>query len=77
MTFGVLVGLITVVSRIINAGVPEGYSTIVSLIAIGFGVTNISIGIVAEYLWRTFDVARNRPCYLIKDDITIKSSRGE
>ncbi len=68
MAFGLLVGLVTVVSRIVNAGVPEGYSTIVSLIAIGFGVTNISIGIVAEYLWRTLDVARNRPCYYIKEN---------
>jgi dolichol-phosphate mannosyltransferase len=31
----------------------------------GFGVTNVSLGIVAEYLWRTLDAARKRPTFII------------
>jgi dolichol-phosphate mannosyltransferase len=32
---------------------------------IGFGITNISLGIIAEYLWRTLDASRKRPVYII------------
>lgn len=34
---------------------------------LGFGVTNISLGILAEYLWRAYDAARKRPAFLVSD----------
>jgi dolichol-phosphate mannosyltransferase len=32
---------------------------------LGFGLTNISLGVIAEYLWRTLDAARGRPSFII------------
>ena len=69
---GVILGIIIVVNRIVNPLVPMGYSTLTSIMAVGFGMTNISIGILAEYLWRTFDAARNRPTFLITDEKVVK-----
>jgi len=63
---GVLIGIEAVVNKIINPAVPMGYSTLISLISIGFGITNISLGIIAEYLWRAYDAARKRPVFIIK-----------
>jgi hypothetical protein len=42
---------------------------------VGFGVTNISLGILAEYLWRTLDASRKRPPFVIDEvaDIFTKS----
>jgi hypothetical protein len=54
-------------NKLINPAVPIGYSTIASLLALGFGVTNISLGILAEYLWRTYDAARARPPYIVSE----------
>ena len=64
---GLLTALFTFVNKLINPAVPIGYSTIASLLALGFGVTNISLGILAEYLWRTYDAARARPPYIVSE----------
>lgn len=44
-----------------------GWPALSSIIILGFGLTNISIGIIAEYLWRTLDASRNRPPYIIDE----------
>ena len=38
-----------------------------SILMIGFGITNISLGIIAEYLWRTLDASRKRQVFIIDD----------
>ncbi len=38
---GVVGGVITIVNKIINPSVPIGYSTLISILAVGFGITNI------------------------------------
>lgn len=62
---GIAIGLVTIINRIMNIDVPVGYSTLASMMALGFGITNISLGIIAEYLWRAYDAARNRPVYIV------------
>ena len=68
---GLLVGIITIVNRFVSPSVPVGYSTLVSIIAIGFGITNISLGIIAEYLWRAYDAARRRPAFIVDEVIEL------
>ena len=34
-----------------------------------FGVIMMTLGILGEYLWRTFDVSRKRPPYVIEDEL--------
>lgn len=46
----------------------EGYTSIIMLILMGFGIIMLSIGILGEYMWRTFDAARNRPPFIIEDN---------
>lgn len=69
---GLVIGILTIVNKFVNPNVQVGYSTIASILALGFGITNISLGIIAEYLWRTLDAARKRPVYIISDEIVIK-----
>lgn len=69
---GVIIGIITVLNWIWNPAVPIGYSTLASVMALGFGITNISLGIIAEYLWRTYDAARNRPVFNIAEEKKVK-----
>lgn len=44
----------------------EGYTSIIMIMLMGFGIIMLSIGILGEYLWRTYDAARNRPPYIIE-----------
>lgn len=69
---GLVIGLETIINKIFNPSVPSGYSTLVSILALGFGITNISLGIIAEYLWRAYDAARKRPVFIISDEILVK-----
>lgn len=64
---GFIVGIVTIINKIVNPAVPIGYSTLVGVMAMGFGITNISLGIIAEYLWRTYDAARKRPAFIISN----------
>lgn len=46
-----------------------GWPTMMSVILVGFGVTNISLGILAEYLVRDLDASRSAPAFLIDEVI--------
>ena len=64
---GIIYALIILGLKIFGSVMPLGYPTLIILILLGFGTTNILLGIIAEYLWRTLDVSRNRPAFIIKD----------
>ena len=71
---GVLIGIVTIVNKILTPSVPIGYSTLASIMALGFGITNISLGIIAEYLWRAYDAARKRPVFLVSSVEELKGA---
>lgn len=76
---GLLYALYIVIMKLTNFySFEAGFPTLVSALLLGFGITNISLGIVSEYLWRTFDAARGRPAFIIDEvvDITPPHSIG-
>jgi glycosyltransferase involved in cell wall biosynthesis len=52
----------------------SGWPAITSILLLGFGITNISLGIIAEYLWRTLDSSRKRPVFIIDEVVSISKS---
>lgn len=46
----------------------SGWTTLFILNLFSFGVIMMTLGILGEYLWRTFDASRNRPPYIIEDE---------
>jgi polyisoprenyl-phosphate glycosyltransferase len=70
-----LLGFIWTIYIIIRAlligDLSSGWPTIVSILLIGFGLTNISLGIIAEYLWRTLDETRSRPKFVIEQTLNM------
>ncbi|MFW5701296.1 MAG: glycosyltransferase [Cyclobacteriaceae bacterium] len=64
---GVIWTFYIVLRELIKGDLAQGWPTLSSILLIGFGVTNIALGIIAEYLWRTLDAARKRPVFIIKD----------
>lgn len=51
------------------AGIIEvsGWTTLFIFNLASFGIIMLTLGILGEYLWRTFDASRNRPPYIIED----------
>ena len=65
---GALIALDLIIVKIFNIRpVTLGWPSLISILMLGFGITNISLGIIAEYLWRTLDAARARPVFIIDE----------
>lgn len=60
--------IIVFVSKLIGDISVQGWTTLFIFVLFSFGITMISLGILGEYIWRTFDASRNRPPYIIEDD---------
>ncbi len=46
----------------------DGWTSLFIFSLLSFGVTMLAMGVMGEYLWRTFDASRNRPLYIVEDD---------
>lgn len=64
---GVIWAVVVFVGKL-GGNIPvSGYTTLIIFNLLSFGVSMLSMGILGEYLWRTFDASRNRPPYIIED----------
>ena len=70
---GIGFSIFLIFRRLLYDDLVSGWPMLISILTIGFGITNISLGIIAEYLWRTFDSARKRPVFIIDDIIELKN----
>ena len=70
----IILALQIAVNKCVNPSAPVGYSTIACIMLGGVGITNISLGVIAEYLWRTYDAARNRPLFIVSDIRVLKEN---
>jgi dolichol-phosphate mannosyltransferase len=63
---GVIYALWIVIARLTGfVDFDAGFPTLISVLLVGFGLTNFSLSVVAEYIWRTLDASRNRPVFII------------
>lgn len=62
---GSLFALYLVLRRLIYNDLQPGWTALISILMIGFGITNISLGIIAEYLWCALEATRKRPVFLV------------
>ena len=69
---GMIFGIIAVVTKLAAPDVSAGLYVLMCIIGIGFGITNISLGIIAEYLWRAYDAARNRAVFIISEVLDLR-----
>jgi polyisoprenyl-phosphate glycosyltransferase len=68
---GILWTIYIIFRKIVYDDLASGWPALTSVLMIGFGITNISLGIIAEYLWRTLDASRKRPVFIIDEIIEI------
>lgn len=65
-TSSVIWGLIVLINRILNKITVPGWSLMFIFQLFSFGLTMMTLGILGEYLWRSFDASRKRPPYIIE-----------
>lgn len=55
----------------------EGFTTLFIFQLFSFGVIMLTLGLLGGYLWRTFDASRNRPVYIIEDELKNQHTEEE
>lgn len=65
-----------IVRKIFFQDLAAGWPALMSILMIGFGITNISLGIIAEYLWRTLDASRKRQVFIIDEIKDLKNKEA-
>ena len=55
----------------------EGWAALMLIVLFSSGMIMLSLGILGEYIWRTYDVAQNRPVYITEEEINSESIESE
>lgn len=67
LIIAVIWAVIVLISKLSGHISVSGWTTLFIFSLFEFGVIMMTLGILGEYLWRTFDASRNRPTYIIED----------
>jgi polyisoprenyl-phosphate glycosyltransferase len=63
---GFLYALLLTLRRVVWVVPVEGWTSLICVVLITSGVQLVMLGVLGEYLWRTFDASRQRPRYVIE-----------
>lgn len=74
---GIIWSSYIITRKLIFDDLSSGWPALISTLLIGFGITNISLGIIAEYLWRTLDASRRRPVFIIDEIIELNKNNAK
>lgn len=72
---GIIWSSYLVLRKLIYNDLESGWPALMAMLSLGFGITNISLGIIAEYLWRTLDASRKRPVYTVDEIIELNGNK--
>lgn len=62
--------LLVLISRLSDGIEVPGFTTLFIFQLFSFGIIMLTLGVLGNYLWRTFDASRGRPVYIIEDDLS-------
>jgi dolichol-phosphate mannosyltransferase len=55
----------------------SGWTTLFIFNLFSFAIIMMTLGVLGEYLWRTFDASRNRPPYIVEERISSENAASE
>jgi polyisoprenyl-phosphate glycosyltransferase len=68
---GFLYAIVVIAGRLAGwVAVGTGFAALMTVLLVGQGSILLMLGVLGEYLWRTFDEARGRPRYIIEEYLT-------
>lgn len=69
--------IIVLISRLYGCIAVDGFTTVMIAQLLSFGIIMVTLGVLGEYLWRTFDASRNRPPYIVEERFSLESEKGD
>ncbi len=73
---GFVYAAVVIANRLFFAKAIEGWASLMVVLLLVSGVQLLMLGILGEYLWRSFDESRNRPPFIIKQVIGFDEEKG-
>ena len=67
MIGAVIWAVVVLIAKITGEIDVSGWTTLFIFNLLSFGITMLALGILGEYLWRSFDATRKRPPYIVED----------
>ena len=64
---GFLYGIFILINAVVFGISVTGWSSLMLAILLLGGIQLMFLGVIGEYLWRTFDEVRNRPAYIVME----------
>ncbi len=64
---GFVYALAIIILRLRNSTPVQGWSSLMVVVLVLGGVQMMMLGVLGEYLWRTFEAARQRPVYFLEE----------
>jgi dolichol-phosphate mannosyltransferase len=74
---GLIYALIVVWLRLVRGYQPDGWASLMIVVLVVSGVQLFMMGILGEYLWRTLDVARHRPQFVVERVLDFRTFDAE
>lgn len=74
---GFLYALFIIFARVFGFITIEGWASILVATLVLGGMQLISLGVIGEYLWRTLEVARHRPLWLVAERLAPPASASQ
>ncbi len=74
---GLVYAVLVILLRVVKGYQPEGWASLMVVVLVVSGVQLFIMGILGEYLWRTLDVARHRPQYVVERVLGFRSGEPE
>ncbi len=68
--FAFLFGIWVVIKKLIYGDPVQGYSSLMTIILFFNGLVMLSVGMLGEYISRIFDEVKNRPLYVVSEELT-------
>lgn len=73
MLIALIWALVVIVLKLTGNIDVTGWTALFVFNLFSFGVIMMTLGILGEYLWRTFDASRNRPPYIVEEENDISN----
>lgn len=71
---GLLYGLFLLIRKIIHPSVPAGYTSIMAVLLIIGGMLMVMLGIIGEYVGKTYMLLSNTPQYTVREEINVSGN---
>ena len=74
---GILMGLRTVIRKLLNPSIPLGYSSTMAVLLFSTGMIMFMLGLIGEYIGRIYISLNNSPQFVIRDRINLPDPGSE